>query len=313
MSRQFLFLFCRVDDCAIPDGPLWAARSELIPETTLAQSGLTRPWFAQVELDQGQARVSHVTLGEGVLYVQTDRAMVHAIDAETGRTLWSRQVGKRNHPSLPLDVKGDMVAVINGSQLYLLSRTTGEMLDEREIPNAPGGGPALSSKRTYVPCVTGMITAYRLPSSADTKGEAAKSTGEFAAEKAPSEAGRGPDSHRESPPLFCQSLGRALVQPLVTRDYVGGEYVVWTTDRGYLNMGRVERGAEDTLAVKYRLATGATIVARPAYLPPDPRCLAMRAPSLPPRAMGLYTPFSRKREKRCGDFRRANPSCDRPQ
>ena len=63
------------------------------------------------------------------------------------------------------------------------------------------------------------------------------------------------------------------MQPLVTRDDLGGEYVVWPTDRGYMNLGRINRDAESTLAVKYRLTTGATIVARPAYLPPDPKTL----------------------------------------
>ena len=49
--------------------------------------------------------------------------------------------------------------------------------------------------------------------------------------------------------------------------------MVWPTDRGYLNLGRINRETENTLAVKYRLETGATIVARPAYLPPDPKTL----------------------------------------
>ena len=209
--------------------------------------------------------------------MQTDAAMVHAIDAETGRTLWSKQVGKPNRPSMPLDANGDFVAVINGSQLYLLNHTNGDVLDEKTVPDAPGGGPALSAKRVYVPGVMGMVTAYRLPSNAentDKKGEPAKSEKESAADKkSPPEPERRPESHGGAitPPLFCKSFGRALVQPLVTRDFVGGEYVVWPTDRGNLNLARVERATEESLALKYRMETGAPIVARPAYLPPDPK------------------------------------------
>ena len=51
-------------------------------------------------------------------------------------------------------------------------------------------------------------------------------------------------------PLCCQSFGRILVQPLVTRDFVGGEYVVWSTDRGYLNFGRIERDSDNILALE---------------------------------------------------------------
>jgi hypothetical protein len=70
--------------------------------------------------------------------------------------------------------------------------------------------------------------------------------------------------------LSCRSPGRVLVQPLVTRETQGEEFVAWPTDRGYLNIGRMGAGRADRFAVKYRLETDAGIAARPAYLPPDP-------------------------------------------
>ena len=72
------------------------------------------------------------------------------------------------------------------------------------------------------------------------------------------------------PPLFCQSLGRVLVQPLVTQETPDVENVVWPTDRGYLNLGQIDRQMENHLALKYRLQTDAAIVGQPAYFPPDP-------------------------------------------
>jgi hypothetical protein len=71
-------------------------------------------------------------------------------------------------------------------------------------------------------------------------------------------------------PLVCQTAGRALVQPLVTRDEPGAEYVAWPTDLGYLNIAWIDIQEEGRLVVKYRLETAAAITARPAYLPPDP-------------------------------------------
>ena len=82
-----------------------------------------------------------------MLYVQTNTANVHAIDAETGKTLWSKQIGLPKHPSMPPDAKGDLLAVVNGSRLYVVNRFNGDLLYEKEIKDAPGGGPALSSKR----------------------------------------------------------------------------------------------------------------------------------------------------------------------
>ncbi len=55
------------------------------------------------------------------------------------------------------------------------------------------------------------------------------------------------------------------------RENANEESIVWPTDRGYLNIGYVNRRAEDSLTVKYRVETGAAIAGRPAYLPPDPK------------------------------------------
>ena len=115
---------------------------EIIPETTAARHGLTRPWFTQAQLDRGQARVSHVVLFEGILYVQTDRAMVHAIDAETGETLWAKLVGRPEHPSLTPGASADLLAIINGSRLYICNRYNGDLLYETQIDGAPARGPA---------------------------------------------------------------------------------------------------------------------------------------------------------------------------
>jgi outer membrane protein assembly factor BamB len=59
-------------------------------------------------------------------------------------------------------------------------------------------------------------------------------------------------------PWYYQSFGRAMVTPLVTP-----ESIVWTTDSGYLYVGGSEK-----LGMRYRLETGAEIVAPPSYLHP---------------------------------------------
>jgi hypothetical protein len=75
------------------------------------------------------------------------------------------------------------------------------------------------------------------------------------------------------PPLACQSSGRALVPPLPTFVSPDEEFVSWTTDKGYLHVGYIDRRSEDLFNIKYRLETGGPITARPAYLPPDPKVL----------------------------------------
>lgn len=276
MPRRLFFVFFAVASIAATCvcSPVWAAPNVLIPETTAAQHGLARPWFAQVELDQARAGLRHVLLYEGVLYSQTKSGTVHAIDAETGKTLWSKQVGQPDNPTMPPDARGDLLALINGSRLYVLNRFNGNLLLEKDTQDAPGSGPGLSSRRAYVPNVTGMLMAYRIDQT-DAKKTGDKTLTPAAAAARTEEARRSDVrvNQKYAPTLFCQSFGRALVQPLVTRDDPGGEYVVWPTDRGYLNFGRIDRESENSFVLKYRLETGEAIVTRPAYLPPDPKVL----------------------------------------
>ena len=72
--------------------------------------------------------------------------------------------GKVQPPQPPLEARGDLVAVVNGSRLYVLNRANGDLLYQRQIQDAPGSGPAPNSKRAFVPMVTGMMTAYQFPS-----------------------------------------------------------------------------------------------------------------------------------------------------
>ena len=114
-------------------------------------------------------------LYEGVLYVQTNTANVHAIDAETGKTLWSRQIGVPEHPSMPPDAKGDLLAVINGSRLYVVNRFSGNPLCEKTLKDPPGAGPAISSKHVFVPGITGMLGAYQVEASRQHNEESGQS------------------------------------------------------------------------------------------------------------------------------------------
>ncbi|MCE5303023.1 MAG: PQQ-binding-like beta-propeller repeat protein [Planctomycetaceae bacterium] len=268
--------------------PARAAERELISEPTAARHGLTRPWFTQAQLDQGRGRLRAMVLSGGVLYVQTDGAVFEAIDAETGRMLWRKQVGRRDRLTMPPGVGHDVLAVLNGSHMYVLNRMTGEMLYDKEVGGAPSAAPGVSDTRVYVPLTSGRVEAYRWA----PPPQAAPDANEKADEKTDKKKGKdsGDDDFlkkalnaeeqrrneleqraRWVPPLFCQSSKPVLTQPRITRQNADEEYSVWSTDRGLLNITRIDRKAEDLLALAYRLETKAPVVGRPAYLPPDPK------------------------------------------
>jgi outer membrane protein assembly factor BamB len=254
---------------------LWAqsAANEIIPQDLAARHGLTRAWFTQVEMDPGRSRLKHLVLYDGILYAQTDRAMVHAIDAETGATLWAKQIGRPEHPSMTPGIGRSVLAIVNGSRLYVVNRLNGNILLETDIDGAPGAGPAVSNQRVYVPTVKGLLLAYRIEQLAEAlkkpDKDASIPSGESTKEKTEDHR----DIHlaqKKVKPISCQSKGQTLVQPLVTRETEFEEFVVWPTDEGCMYIGRVDRNADSHIEVKYRLETTAPIIAEPTYLPPDP-------------------------------------------
>ncbi len=264
-SLSFACCFC---------SPLWAQRNAPISDAAAARHGLVRPWFAQVHVDQTRGRLQEFVLYQGTLYVQTDKATIHALDAETGKTLWTQQIGRPDQPSLTPSASHNYLGVINGSHLYIVNRFTGDLLYERQLEGGPGAGPALSAKHAYVPMVSGMLTAYRLEPEQTSRFDAAKAALVVAAEETPK---NGADRHQQTrlrqefiPPLSCKSSGRAVVQPLVMRETAADEFVAWATDKGYLNVSFLNRQEERNLELRYRLTTDAPIAARPAYQPPDP-------------------------------------------
>ena len=260
----------------IPGGPLFAAAADaIIPQPVAARHGLARSWLAQVEMDPGRERVNDMLLYEGVLYVQTDRASVSAIDAETGHQLWAQRIGLPDHPSMPLSACEDLLAVVNGSHGFVCNRFNGQVLYQAQVAGSPSNGAALSEKFVYVPTANGTIIAYRLDAMDDPAKELGKVKKDATEEeKAVAEAERRDNLrlHQEYvPPLTCQSVGKTLIQPTIAAQNHDEEFVTWPTNRGYVTLGRIDRRDPIALIVKLELRTTAPIDARVAYLPPDPK------------------------------------------
>ena len=70
--------------------------NDLVPaRTTLERLGLERQWFGVIPLVETE-RLLRISLAEGMLFAQTSYARLHAFDAESGRLLWSAQLGERS-------------------------------------------------------------------------------------------------------------------------------------------------------------------------------------------------------------------------
>ncbi|MEX0938366.1 MAG: PQQ-binding-like beta-propeller repeat protein [Pirellulales bacterium] len=136
-------------------------RGGLVPRPMAQRNGLQRAWFTHVQLDPSRDRVIDLVQHDGTLFALTDRSGVHVIDAETGRTLWTAQIGRMDRPTLGIAANDQYVAVVNGSTLYLVDRSTGRPVWEEPLGGGPGAGPALSDDRVFVPLVTGVLESYK--------------------------------------------------------------------------------------------------------------------------------------------------------
>jgi outer membrane protein assembly factor BamB len=81
------------------------ARAENIADLLVSQSvverhGLTRAWFAQLPLAGVRSKIVAVVPDDDLLLISTTTGDVHAVDSETGRLVWSAQVGDPRQPTL---------------------------------------------------------------------------------------------------------------------------------------------------------------------------------------------------------------------
>ena len=139
------------------------------------------------------------------LFVQSDKSVLEMLDAETGAKLWTVQVGGRNYPTSPVAANEKVLAVVNGSTLYILDRATGRFLREERLRWIPSGTVALSPNWVYVPTLNSQLEVFGIT----------------------------------DPTLKwnCGSAGYIDEPPLV-----GRRSLVWGTSKGYVNFANPGEG-----------------------------------------------------------------------
>ena len=138
---------------------------------------------------------------EITLYSTSEQGTVHSLDAETGRTRWSKSVGRPSYPTTAPSGSDKHVGVCNGSTLYVLLTSDGSQVWSKQVVGAPGAGPALTDELAFVPMIDGRVETFMLE---DPK----------------------------HPVAIYKSFGRAMVQPVVSFNSVA-----WPTDGGNLYVG----------------------------------------------------------------------------
>lgn len=168
-------------------------------------------------------------LPEITFLAQTSTSLLQSIDGRTGKTNWTQQIGKRNHPSMPVIAKRDHFAVINASDIYCGLLENGRVVWERECRGAPGSRAAMTQRSIFVPMVNGFVEQFSI-------------------------------RNGDAPTGDIVSIGHSLLGA-TSSDSV----VAWPSDRGELN---VAFDSIDLKAVSYRLVPKKEIVSNACFMAP---------------------------------------------
>ena len=161
-----------------------------------------------ISLQEAGHEPTHLTrvVPEITFYLTSTDGLVHALDAETGRRLWSTSVVKKGFPVLRPAANEETLAVIGGSSLLLLKRESGQVFWKQRLTSVPAAGPAISRKMVFTIASNGLVEAFRL-------------------------------EDLDKAPWGFQSMGRGTARPRISASTIS-----WSTDYGHLYVGDAMRG-----------------------------------------------------------------------
>jgi outer membrane protein assembly factor BamB len=211
-----------------------------------------------LKLEGIDATVEKRVVPDITLFATTNRGVVHAINAETGRILWTTPVGQSRFPTTAAAVSDKWVAVVNGQHLYLLRAEDGELVEQRRLHGAvPAAGPVIAGDTVSVPMLSGQLFTYDFgPNDNKTaKVSYAKGLVRFP----PTAIGNQVLWPTDSGVITAMDPGRpGVTYRLRLEDAVAGPLVysppyqlLVVTDNGYLYSFDIKTGA-----VKWRFSTG---------------------------------------------------------
>jgi ABC-type dipeptide/oligopeptide/nickel transport system permease component/outer membrane protein assembly factor BamB len=101
------------------------------------------------------------TLAGGTLFLGCDNGLLYALDATTGRLLWTQDLGSAILQGT-LDVSGEIIAGTEGGELYAVNDTGAGILWSRSLGSPIAGAPAESGGVVYAAGTAGQLLAVDL-------------------------------------------------------------------------------------------------------------------------------------------------------
>ncbi len=136
------------------------SRSLIPSRTGLSRLGLEKHWTSIVPLANSAEHVTTINLADTMLFAQTDAGNLYAYDAESGRFLWSVDLGNRSLDNRPVAVNSDLAFAANGRELHAIHRRTGRVVWTKTMDGTAVGTPVATEERVMLGMASGSLEAY---------------------------------------------------------------------------------------------------------------------------------------------------------
>lgn len=135
---------------------------ELPTSRMLSRYGLERAWWSQATVNPKRDKVKYIVLDEENVYLQGTGGTVTAFDAESGKRIWSVQLGNRDEPIFPGVSNDQHFLAVSGLTLYCMERFNGKVLWELTLPVMPSVGPSVDDQHIYFGALDGSIYSFEI-------------------------------------------------------------------------------------------------------------------------------------------------------
>lgn len=136
----------------------------------LDRLNLTSAWHTYIPTDGRRDGIYTVQIAPNTeknrfeMFIQTRSGLLVALDAETGRQLWSTRLGNAYRVSQPVCWNTRSVYVSSNVELYAVDRDTGALKWHTTLESGLAGPPACDDERLYLPMTARGLTVFDLPS-----------------------------------------------------------------------------------------------------------------------------------------------------
>ena len=136
--------------------------SGFVDDLTLDRHGMTRRWYTQVSTLRLREKILSLKQVEDLLFAASDKGLIHCLDAETGKILWTQSISDTPGEVFPPAVTKNFVYVCSNTHTSKLDRKTGQILLTIALPSAVTSGPGSNDDFLYVQTVNDHMYAYAM-------------------------------------------------------------------------------------------------------------------------------------------------------